>query len=127
MSHYLVLAIIWGVLGVFFFFFYLDVYLGEVSRSAQLGPFNHSEPVVPFVLILLSVSSVVSSFWLWRGIIWARIVIGSIAVVFAVVCGLTIWVRVWWGSSFGILDALFVVVMCLSAYTLYIFLTKRPS
>jgi len=113
MSQYRFLSIIWGSLGVFFFFFYL--------RADD--PYS----VTNIVLLLLSSSSVfVSAVGLWRGLAWARILIGLIAVVFAAGCVMAIWVRDWWGTS-GFMDALLVSGVCLSVYTLYVSLKGRAN
>ncbi|PKH02883.1 hypothetical protein CXF72_09200 [Psychromonas sp. MB-3u-54] len=120
MPYYLFLSVIWGALGIFFFFFYL-------VEIIQLYPFNDTEVIAEIMLMLLSATSVfVSAFWLWRGLTWAKFVMGFIAVVFALGCGMAIWVRDWWGAS-GILDVLLVSCICLSFYTLYVFLTRAPT
>ena len=88
---------------------------------------NDPDVIATIVMMLISASSaVVSAFWLWRGVVWVRILIGSIAVVFAVGCGMVIWVRNWWGAL-GFIDALLVSGICVSVYTLYVFLKKRPN
>ena len=138
MRHWLVLAIIWSLLS-FISFLYL---LAETFYQPAEGQYYEKDYVALLIAwLVIPPTLLVSAFWLWKGVLWARIFFGLVAVALLLLSASEISLFfiaaiIGLGDPFGSIEnlvstGLLVAIpfggICLSVYTIYVILRIRPK